>query len=59
MGHFLKLQTVVETLMLGGMLFQRIDPRTLKDLSPINLLVLGTTKQVLSNAELRPSPGGI
>ena len=37
--------------MLEGMLFQRIDPRTRKDLSPINLLVLGMTRRVLSNAE--------
>ena len=36
--------------MLVGKLFQRIDPRTMKDLSPINLLVLGTTRRVSSNA---------
>ena len=43
--------------MLGGMLVQRINLRTLKDLSPINLLVLGMTRQVSSNAEQRPSLG--
>ena len=39
MRLFLKLQTVVETLMLGGMLFQRIDPHTLKYLSPVIVIL--------------------
>ena len=52
-----------ETLMLGGILFQRIDPRALNDLFPndlfpINLLVLGTARIVSFNAEHRPFLGG-
>ena len=46
MRLFLKLERVVENLMLGWILFQRIDPRALNDLLPITLLVLGTTKRV-------------
>ena len=54
----LKLQTVEEDLMEMGSWFQREGPYTLKDLSPILLVLLGTTRRVMTTDERRPSRDG-